>query len=125
MNKVFRVVVLGLHHDHVWSHLEDLERCASATLVGVADPNLALLNRVRGQFQQSVTHTDYDGLLAEVEADIAYIFANNRLGAELAVTAAKQGLHVMIEKPMAVCNADDQAKGQFTINLTLLERAAT
>jgi predicted dehydrogenase len=95
----YRVVVLGLHHDHVWSHLQDVRRSSHAELVGVADPHLPLLSQARQRFQ-CATYADYDELLETVEADIAYIFANNRVSAFLAVMAAKRGLHVMIEKPL-------------------------
>ena len=96
---MYKVVVLGLHHDHVWSHLQDVRRSQSAELVGVADPDLPLLNKARERFS-CPTYADYDELLETVEADIAYIFTDNRFGAYLAVSAAKRGLHVMIEKPM-------------------------
>ena len=99
MSKPYRVVVLGLHHDHVWTHIQDIRRSARAQLVGVADPHLPLLSQVRERFS-CATYADYDELLGTIEADIAYVFASNRLSAYLAVMAAKRGLHVMIEKPL-------------------------
>ena len=108
MDNVYHVVVIGLHHDHVWSHLEDIEHCRGAKLVGVADPNLPLLNRAREHYH-CLVYTDYDELLSEVDADIAYIFTSNRQGAELAVLAANRGLHVLIEKPMAADLAGAEA----------------
>ena len=99
MKHPFKVVVLGLHHDHVWSHLQDIRRSPAAELVGVADPNVPLLNQARERFS-CPTYADYDELLETTEADIAYIFTNNRVGAYLAVSAANRDLHIMIEKPM-------------------------
>lgn len=100
MLRPYRVVVLGLHHDHVWTHLQDLRISRQAELVGVADPNLPLLSQARSKVS-CPTYADYEELLESTEADIAYIFASNRMGALLAMTAAKRGLHVLIEKPMA------------------------
>lgn len=100
MSQPLRVAVLGLHHDHVWSHLQDVRRSSGVELAGVADPDLHLLKQARVRFA-CPTYADYDELLERENADIAYIFANNRMGAFLAVTAAKRGLHVMVEKPLA------------------------
>jgi len=96
---IFKIVILGLHHDHVWSHLQDIRRSQTAELVGVADPNLPLLNQARERFN-CPTYANYNELLEMTEADIAYIFTDNRIGAFLAVSAANRGLNVMIEKPM-------------------------
>lgn len=99
MKTSFNVIVLGLHHDHVWSHLTDLRRASNMKLLGVADPSLPLLNKARERFS-CPTYADYEELLQQTDADIAYIFTNNLMGAYLAVMAAKRGLHVMIEKPL-------------------------
>ena len=72
LNSMFRIVALGLHHDHIWSNLEDLHRLSEGQLVGAADPNLPLLNRVREKYGCK-TYADYEELLDNVEADAVYI----------------------------------------------------
>jgi predicted dehydrogenase len=100
MTKCFRIAVLGLAHEHVWANLEHLAGLGNAQLVGVADPNQELLERVR-QTYRSETCQDYEQLVEHQRPDAVFIFADNARGAELAAWAAARGLHVMIEKPMA------------------------
>ncbi len=95
-----RIIVLGLQHDHVWSHLSDIDRSLNAKLVGVAEPELPLLAKFKKRYR-CPTYADANELMDRIEADAAYIFSDNRTGSYLAATAAARGLHVMIEKPMA------------------------
>lgn len=101
MSTRFKVAILGLQHDHVWTHLDELHDRKDVELVAAADPNLPLLNKCRERFRGSVTHTDYDALLDHVDADAAFVYGSNRESALMAVEALERGWHVMVEKPMA------------------------
>jgi predicted dehydrogenase len=98
-----RVGVLGLSHDHVWRNLDGLAELDTAELVGVAEPDEALRAQFRQRFgDNKLILTDFDALLEpRHELDAVYAFTDNRTSAELAARAAEQGLHVMLEKPMA------------------------
>ena len=98
-----KFAVLGLHHDHVWSNLEELVRQPDAELVAAADHHPALLEKVTTEFGEHIrSYADYDALLeAENDLDAVYIFASNKLSEELAVKALGRGLHCLVEKPMA------------------------
>ena len=100
MKSPTRIGVLGLHHDHVWSNLEELAALENGTLIAAADPNEPLLAQV-GSAHGCELHSDYETLLKRDDIDAVYIFASNRTGAELAVEAARRGKHIFIEKPMA------------------------
>lgn len=100
MKSPTRIGVLGLHHDHVWSNLEELAALENGTLIAAADPNKPLLEQVRSAHGCEL-HSDYETLLNRDDIDAVYIFASNRTGAELAVEAARRGKHIFIEKPMA------------------------
>ena len=121
MKPVYRVAVLGLHHDHVWSHLKDIQHARQTELVGVADPNLPLLKDARDKYG-CVTYADYEELLDAQAADIAYVYADNRDGAALATMAAKRGLHVVVEKPMAadLAGAEALCRAQQEQDVTVL-----
>ncbi|MEO0413806.1 MAG: Gfo/Idh/MocA family oxidoreductase [Verrucomicrobiota bacterium] len=95
-----RIGVLGLHHDHVWGNLEELQRTGRAELVGAADPFNELLERYRSQFPGN-TYSCYESLLENEDLTAVYIFGNNQVSEELAVMACERGLHCMVEKPMA------------------------
>jgi len=95
-----RVAVLGLHHDHVWGNLEELERTGRAELVGAADPDDELRKKYGG-LHGGVVSDDYETLLDRERPDAVYIFASNRRSEELSVMASERGLHQLVEKPMA------------------------
>ena len=95
-----KIGVLGLHHDHVWSNLDELARLDNATLVGAADPSPEL----RAKYEAAhggTTHADYANLLDSAELDAVYIFASNKTSEDLAVMACERGIHCLVEKPMA------------------------
>ena len=100
MTKKLRIGVLGLVHDHVWGNLNDLTDAEGAELLAVADPNQPLLNRVKDKYG-CATYLDHETMLERERLDAVWVFADNARGAELTVRAAKRGLHVMVEKPMA------------------------
>lgn len=100
MNDQLRIAAWGLTHDHVWSNLAELAALDGAKLVAVADANGPLRNRAAQEF--GCTAYESAGRLLDGEKlDAVYIYADNAGGADLAVLAAEQGLHVMVEKPMA------------------------
>jgi predicted dehydrogenase len=100
MSKKYRIGIVGLTHDHVWSNLKFLGTLEQAELVAVADPHQPLLDRVKQEFG-CATYRDYQEMGKKETLDLVGIFSENVLGPEMAVWAAKQGCHVMIEKPMA------------------------
>ena len=95
-----RIGVLGLHHDHVWGNLEELQRTGRAELVGAADPYGELREKYQGQFPGAV-YDRYEDLLEKEDLTAVYIFADNKASEDLAVAAARRGLHCLVEKPMA------------------------
>lgn len=101
MSKKLRIGVLGMTHDHIWGNLRDLKASALGELVAAADPNQELLDKAQSEFGCKQTFSSYVEMLDEVELDAVYVFGDNATGAELAVMAAEEGLHVLVEKPMA------------------------
>ncbi len=99
--KTYRIGVLGLTHDHVWSNLQELKESGRGTLVAAADPHPPLLERVKQLYDCSI-YADPAELLAKEKLDGVYIFGDNAAGVRWTELAARRGLHVLIEKPMAV-----------------------
>ncbi|NNE92287.1 MAG: Gfo/Idh/MocA family oxidoreductase [Verrucomicrobiales bacterium] len=95
-----KIGVLGLHHDHIWSNLEELSRLDSAEIVGAADHNPPLLDQFREQFG-GTTCESYEDLLEQEDLTAVYIFGSNQLSEDLTVMACERGLHCLVEKPMA------------------------
>src|SRR5207248_3721946 len=97
-----RVGVLGLTHDHIWANLDNLLKLDSAELVGAAEPDSALRDKFQGRYGDKPIFDNYDALLeGNHDLQALFIFADNRTSAELGIRAARRGLHVMLEKPMA------------------------
>lgn len=95
-----RIITLGLHHDHVWSNLEELAATGRAELVGAADTDDELLAKYRDRFPGETTHS-YEELLSREGITAAYVFGSNKLSEDLTVKACERGLHCLVEKPMA------------------------
>ena len=95
-----RIITLGLHHDHVWSNLEELAATGRAELVGAADADAELLAKYRDRFSGE-TCASSDELLSRDNLTAAYIFGSNKLSEDFTVQACERGLHCLIEKPMA------------------------
>lgn len=96
-----RIGILGLTHDHIWGNLDDLVKSTQGELAAAADPNPELLEKIRSTHNCPQVFESYETMLSEVELDAVYVYSDNATGAELAEVAAEQGLHVMVEKPMA------------------------
>src|SRR5262245_30179564 len=100
MAETYRIGVLGLTHDHVWSNLKELQETGRGRLVAAADPNTPLLERVQVEYG-CATYTDYETLLANEQLDAVYIYSDNAASARLAEQAAERNLPILIEKPLA------------------------
>jgi predicted dehydrogenase/ketosteroid isomerase-like protein len=99
-----RVVVARLTHDHVgrvWSVPHpDVE------IVGVYEPNAALVDRLapRFGFNRSIVYSDMKKMLDAVKPDAVVAFGSIYEHLEVVEAAAPRGVHVMVEKPLAVSN---------------------
>ena len=56
-----RIATLGLHHDHVWGNLEELQRTGRAELVAAADTDPELRAHYESRFPGK-TYDLYDAL---------------------------------------------------------------
>jgi predicted dehydrogenase len=106
MQSKLRVGVLGMTHDHLWGNLADLNASPLGDLVAAADPNPKLRDKAKEEFGCPRVFESYDELLATVEVDAVYVYADHVTSANLAVMAAERGKHVMVEKAMAATLAD-------------------
>lgn len=95
-----KIGIIGLTHDHIWGHLPDLQAHDGVELLAAADPNQPLLDKI-SDAGGCKTCSDYRQMLSDESLDAVYVFGDNKSGAEAATYALEQGLHVMIEKPMA------------------------
>jgi predicted dehydrogenase len=96
-----RIAVAGLVHDHVWTMLGQFVKSGKAVLVGAADPNRPLLEKIRKEYGVDRTFRDYRELFSKVKADAVMVASTNAGGCPIVEAAAAKGLDAMVEKPMA------------------------
>jgi predicted dehydrogenase len=101
----FRIAVLGLDHDHVWTIAAEVLARDDADLVAATDPDLELRSRAEAELGVP-TYADHIELLEREKLDGVYIYTDNRTSAGLAIDAASRGLHALVEKPMAADSSD-------------------
>jgi predicted dehydrogenase len=70
--------------------------------VGVCDSNLEQAEGLARQFKINQVYSDPMTLLSEQQPDVVHILTPPQTHAELAIAAMEAGVHVLVEKPMAV-----------------------
>ena len=77
-------------------------------IVGVVDPQLSMLDRMKGQYPETSTGSEYALLLRETLPDVVVVAGPDHLHSEQTVLALEQGCHALVEKPLATTVADCQ-----------------
>jgi predicted dehydrogenase len=98
-----RVVVAGLTHTHVHWILGRPDR-GDIEIVGIAEANRDLARRYaeRHGLSMDLVHDDLETLLDRVRPDAVTAFGTIREHLAVVEAAAPRGIHVMVEKPLAV-----------------------
>jgi predicted dehydrogenase len=96
-----KVLAAGLVHDHVWKMLPQFAALRGVRIVGGADPNRPLREKLRREFGVTALFERARDLFARVEADAVLVCDSNAGSVPIVEAAAARGLHVMVEKPMA------------------------
>lgn len=95
-----RLVVAGMVHDHVWGMLPNFRKLP-VKLVGGADPNRPLREKLKREYGVDALYEDYRDLFAEINADAVLVCGSNAGSVPVVEAAAARGLDIMLEKPMA------------------------
>ena len=98
-----RIGVVGLVHSHVHWILgrEDL---GDIQIVGIAEPNRDLARRFaeRHGFDMGLVYDTAEEMLRETRPEAVTVFTSIRDHMEVTRLAARYGVHVMVEKPLAI-----------------------
>jgi len=99
-----RVGVAGLVHGHVRGLMGALGKRSDIDLVGVFDADAALRARFGTQHGLEATRlfADLDTLLTTARPEALLVYTNTFDHLAVIETAARRGVHVMVEKPLAV-----------------------
>jgi predicted dehydrogenase len=98
-----RLGVVGLTHTHVhW--ILGREKKGDVLLVGIAEPNRALAERYAKQhgFPMSIVYNSPEEMIAATKPEAVAAFGSIYEHLSVVRVAAPKGIHVMVEKPLAV-----------------------
>jgi predicted dehydrogenase len=109
-----RLAIVGLVHDHVWGILPDLRGRTDIELVGIVEPNAELCQQTAQRFQldPKLFHPTIEELRGRAKIDAVALFTSTYDHRKWVEACAPLGLHVMMEKPMAVSAADARAMAE-------------
>jgi len=103
-----RVGIVGLVHGHVEGFLEHSRHSPEIEIVGIAEPDRALASKyaIRYGFDQHLLFTDLDEMLEKTRPQAVLVYTNTYDHRRVVETCARHGIHVMMEKPLAVSMDD-------------------
>jgi len=99
-----RVGIVGLVHGHVHGFLDQSRKSAEIEIVGVAEPDQSLLAQAasRYNFDRAQLFTDVEEMLAKAHPQAVLVYTSTFDHRRVVEICARRGVHVMMEKPLAV-----------------------
>jgi len=103
-----RVGIVGLVHGHVHGFLEQYRHSPEIDIAGIVEPNRQLLLQAAAKygFDQGQLFTDLDKMIAKVHPQGVLVYTNTYDHRRVVEVCARHGVHVMMEKPLAVSFED-------------------
>src|SRR5438045_3728030 len=102
MSSVVRVGMIGIGGMGTAGHMSVFERSGAARVVALCDVNPVSVAAAAEKFGISSTYTDYRSMLEQEQLDMVDVATPNVVHAEISIAAAKRGVHVLCEKPLAM-----------------------
>jgi len=105
-----KLAIAGLVHGHVSGFLRGAQGRGDVEIVGIFDPDAALLRQYgeRYKLPESALFTDLSAMLDRTKPDAVASFTNTFDHPAIVEAAGARHIDVMMEKPLAVSNADAQ-----------------
>ena len=106
-----RVGIVGLVHGHVHGFLDHSRHSTEIEIVGIAEPDRQLLSQAASRygFDQSQLFTDLEDMLAKTHPQAVLVYTNTYDHRRVVEICSRHGVHVMMEKPLAVSLEDARA----------------
>ncbi len=121
--KPIRLAIAGLNHGHVSGFLRTAQGRKEVKIVGVWDPDSALLSRyaTTNNFAPALLYTDLPKMLDAVKPQAVATFTDTFTHAAVVEACAPRHVTVMMEKPLAVdmkqARAIQQAAAKYGIDV--------
>ena len=101
--KPVKIGVIGLTHTHVhW--IFGSEKSGDFTIAGIVEPNRNLAQQYADEygFPMSIVYNTYEELLTTSDVEAVTAFGTIYDHLNIVETFAPKGIHIMVEKPLAV-----------------------
>jgi glucose-fructose oxidoreductase len=99
-----RVVIVGLVHGHVEGFFQQSLHNPEIEIVGIVEQNAQLASKYAAQygFDQHLLSSDLEEMLTRARPQAVLIYTNTYDHRRVVEVCARHGIHVMMEKPLAV-----------------------
>ncbi|MBZ5684813.1 MAG: Gfo/Idh/MocA family oxidoreductase [Acidobacteriia bacterium] len=106
-----RVAIVGLVHGHVHGFLGQYQHRPEIEIVAVVEPDAKLRSAAatRYGFQTAQMFVDLDEMIAKVHPQAVLVYTNTYDHRRVVEICSRHGVHVMMEKPLAVSLEDTLA----------------
>lgn len=103
-----RVGIVGLVHGHVHGFLEQSRHNPEIEIVGVTEPNADLLSKAASRygFSREQLFSNLEDMIAKAHPQAVLVYTNTFDHRSVVETCAHHGVHVVMEKPLAVSLED-------------------
>lgn len=103
-----RIGVVGLTHGHVSGFFAANLKRSEITIVGIAEPDRTLFDKYAQQFQlaPALYFPSVGELIARAHPDAVLVYTNTFDHRRVVEECSRSGVHVMMEKPLAVSYRD-------------------
>ena len=100
----FRIGIVGLVHDHAQGFIADLLHRTDVELVGIAESNPGLIARYTERYQlpAKLFHSTLEQMLDATKVGAVAVCSSTFDHTKIVEACAARGVHVMVEKPLAV-----------------------
>lgn len=100
---------IGIIGAGIWStvaHIPQLRQTGQAEIVAICRRDQAKLDMIQAKFQIAEAYTDWQAMLDRAALDAVVVSTPHHLHTQPTLAALQRGLHVLVEKPMALRSED-------------------
>lgn len=101
MAETFRVALVDLSSDHVWSMGAATKAQPGVEIVALSDQFEELRTKGQQTFDVPLAYADHIIMMDEVKPDAIVVCGDNAMKADVIEAAAERGIHVYLDKPMS------------------------
>ena len=103
-----RVAIVGLVHGHVHGFLDHYRYSPEIEIVAIAEPEAKLRSQAAAKYgyDQSLFFADLDEMIARARPQAVLVYTSTYDHRRVVEICARHGVHVMMEKPLAVSLED-------------------